>query len=125
MNARRVIGWLAAGLLLAAASVALCGAAGYARRYVLPITGELSVVNLEPNQAWRPCVVSVMLPDAGARTVTVSRVAGPLTYPISTSYDSGDTRIYEFDAPYWCTLSNGFAVAVVPACTGLVEVVFE
>ena len=117
-----------AGLLVLLAgltAVALAGAAGYARIYALPVSGELSIVNTEANATWRPCVLSVILPNVAARTVTVYRVSGNLSYAVGRSEATAQTFVYECPAHYWCGVSNGVKVTVSPACTGVVEVICE
>jgi len=52
-------------------------------------------------------------------------VAGELEYALSSQAAAAQTYVYEFEAEYWCDLSNGVRVAVTPACTGIVEVIYE
>jgi len=111
--------------LAAVAGMAAGGAAGFARTFILPADGELAVVNSQANVVWRPCVVSVICPTVAARTVTVYRVAGGLEYPVAQNAGTARVYVYEFEAVYWCGLSNGVKVCVRPACTGSVEVVYE
>jgi hypothetical protein len=115
---------MAAAAFLAVGAV-IAGAAGFARSFVMPADGVLAVVNTQANAVWRPCLVTVVCPDASARTVTVYRVAGALEYPVAEYAATARTFVYEFGANYWSGLSNGFKVVVSPACTGTVEVVYE
>lgn len=112
-------------LAVLAAGVCLADWRGYGRVYELPVSGVLAVVNTQKNSVWRPCLLSVMCPDVAARTVTVFRVAGPVEYPLARQAASAQTYVYEFESNYWCGLSNGVKVVVSPACTGMVEVVYE
>ena len=117
---------MSAGLLLVClAAAAIAGGAGYAKIYALPPSGELSVVNTDANATWRPCVLSVVLTNSAARTVTVYRVTGSLEYPVGRSAATAQTFVYECPANYWSGLSNGVKVTVSPACTGVVEVICE
>ena len=120
---RGIVGLLI--LLAGLAAVAVAGAAGFAKIYALPVSGELSIVNTEANAIWRPCVLSVMLPNAAARTVTVYRVSGNLSYAVGRSEATAQTFVYECPAHYWCGVSNGVKVTVSPACTGVVEIICE
>lgn len=104
---------------------AVAARAGYSRLFVLPVTGELTVRNTQKNEVWRPCVLSVVCPSSASRTVTVYRVAGELEYPIARQAAAAQTYVYEFEANYWCDFSNGVKVVVSPACTGIVEVIYE
>lgn len=107
------------------AGAAMAAHAGYSRLFFLPETGELTVRNMQKNDVWRPCVLSVVCPSSASRTVTVYRVTGELEYPIGQQAATAQTYVYEFDANYWCDLSNGVKVVVSPACTGIVEVMCE
>jgi hypothetical protein len=113
-------GFLVAGILLGAA-----GAAGFARTFAVPADGELAIVNTEQNAVWRVCAVAVVCPGVATRTVTIYRVAGALEYPVAESVASARTYVYEFEGTYWSGVSNGMKVVVRPACTGVVEVVYE
>ena len=104
---------------------ALAARVGFSRLFALPVTGELTVRNTQKNEVWRPCVLSVVCPTSASRTVTVYRVVGELEYPIARQAAAAQTYVYEFDANYWCALSNGVKVVVSPACTGIVEVIYE
>ena len=123
---KRILGF--SGLLVLVAglvAVALAGGPGFAHVYALPGSGELSITNTQANSVWRPCVLSVMLTSAAARTVTVYRVSGALEYPVGRSAATAQTYVYEFPVNYWCGVSNGVKVTVSPACTGTVEVIYE
>lgn len=104
---------------------AMAAKAGYSRLFALPVSGELTVRNTQKNEVWRPCVLSVVCPSSASRTVTVYRVAGELEYPIASYMATGQSYVYEFEANYWSGLSNGVKVVVRPACTGIVEVIYE
>jgi len=104
---------------------ALAAGTGLSRLFALPASGTLTVLNTQKNEVWRPCVISVLCPSSAARTVTVYRVVGELEYPIARQAATAQTYVYEFEANYWCSLSNGVRVAVSPACTGTVEVIYE
>lgn len=119
---KRMLGALA---LMSAAGLAGAGVAGFSRVFALPADGVLAVVNTQKNAVWRPCVVAVSFETAAARTVTVSRVAGTLEYPISVQAATARVYVYEFEAGYWSGLSNGVKVTVSPAEAGTVEVVYE
>lgn len=114
-------------LLLSVLSVglAIAGQAGYSRVFNLPGSGELTIRNTQKNTSWRPTVLAVMCPSSASRTVTVYRVAGELAYALTSQAATAQTYVYEFEAEYWCDLSNGVRVAVTPACTGIVEVIYE
>jgi len=112
-------------LLAAVAGMAVAGGTGYALNLVMPAGGELVIVNTQANAAWRPCLVSVVFPDVAMRTVSVYRVTGTLAYPLGQKAATAQTYVYEFQANYWCGVSNGVKVVVSPACTGTVEVVYE
>ena len=114
-----------AGVLLAAAVAWTALAAGFSGTYVMGPSGVVAVTNLQANSVWRPVAVAVMCPDASTRTVTVSRVVGGMEYTISQTAGTTASYVYEFDAAYWFALSNVLRVAVQPACTGMVEVVYE
>lgn len=105
--------------------LALAAGTGFSRLFALPADGTLTVRNTQKNEVWRPCVLSVLCPSTSARTVTVYRVAGELEFPIARQVATAQTYVYAFEADYWCTLSNGVKVVVSPACTGIVEVVYE
>jgi hypothetical protein len=106
-------------------SAAFAGRAGYSRVFNLPGSGELTIRNTQKNSSWRPTVVAVMCPSSASRTVMVYRVVGELEYALSSQAATAQTYVYEFEAEYWCDLSNGVRVAVTPACTGIVEVIYE
>jgi len=114
-------------LLLVALGTSACVAArvGYSKLFTLPASGELTFRNAQKHQIWRPCVVAVMCPSAASRTVTVYRVHGEMEYPIASRAAVAQTYVYEFEANYWCGMSNGVKVVVNPACTGTVEVIYE
>jgi len=118
INVVLLMGVLSVGL-------AIASGAGYSRVFDLPVSGELMIRNTQKNSAWRPAVVAVMCPSSASRTVTVYRVAGELEYALSSQAAAAQTYVYEFEAEYWCDLSNGVRVAVTPACTGIVEVIYE
>ena len=98
---------------------------GYSRVYPVPTSGVVSVVNDQANSSWRPVVVAFTAANAACRTVEVSRIAGALVYPIATQASTGTVFVYEFSGAYWSGVSNGFRLAVSPACTGKLEVVYE
>ena len=112
-------------LLTGLAAVTVAGVAGFSRTFALPASGILSVVNAQENEVWRPCVLSVICPSVAERTVTVYRVTGTLEYPVAQNASTARTYVYEFQANYWSGISNGVKVTVSPACTGIVEVVYE
>ena len=112
-----------AGVLLANVVLAVRG--GYSRFYALPASGELEIRNMEKNAVWRPCVLAVECPDVASRTVTIYRIAGSQEYPVTQQTATSKSYVYEFEGAYWSGLSNGVKVAVSPACTGLVEVIYE
>lgn len=98
---------------------------GYSKLFSLSASGELTIRNTQKNDVWRPCVLSVLCPSSASRTVSVYRVVGEAEYPISDYSAVGQSYVYEFEANYWCGLSNGVKVVVSPACTGVVEVIYE
>ena len=112
-------------LIALGTGAAMAARAGFSRLFVLPVSGELTVRNTQKNEVWRPCVLSVVCPSSASRTVTVYRVTGELEYPIARQTATAETYVYEFEANYWCALSNGVKVVVSPACTGIVEVIYE
>ena len=118
------------GLVLAAALLALAVAgnalaAGYGRRFSMGASGVVAVTNSQVNAVWRPAVLAVYCGTSAARTVTVTRVVGGMEYAISQTEGTATSYVYEFDGAYWFALSNVLRVAVQPACTGMVEVIFE
>jgi hypothetical protein len=120
---RKTIGMVLIVAAVGAGVVAATG--GFSRLFVLPGSGELTIRNTQKNQVWRPCVLSVICPDAASRTVSVYRVTGDLEYPIANYAATGQTYVCEFEVNYWCGLSNGVKVVVTPPCTGVVEVIYE
>lgn len=116
---------VAAILLVAIAGGTAVAAAGFSRIFEMPASGVVAIINTQRNEVWRPCVVSVICPGEAARTVTVYRVAGSVEYPIAQSEATAQAYVYEFRGNYWSGPSNGVKVAVRPACTGIVEVVYE
>ncbi len=117
--------WIALMVLVVGAGLAVAAGVGFSRLFMLPESGELTIRNSQKNDVWRPCVLSVICPSSASRTVTVSRVAGELEYPIANYAATGQTYVCEFEANYWCSLSNGVKVVVTPPCTGVVEVIYE
>lgn len=112
-------------LVVVATGVGVAASAGFSFLFALPGSGELTVRNSQKNSVWRPCALSVICPSSASRTVTVYKVAGALEYAIARAAGEAQVYVYEFETDYWCSLSNGVKVVVVPACTGLVEVVYE
>jgi len=112
-------------LLSAVAGLAVAGGTGYALKLAMPADGELAIINTQANVVWRPCLVSLVCPDVAMRTVSVYRVTGAMAYPIAQRAATAQTFVYEFEANYWCGVSNGVMVTVSPACTGTVEVIYE
>jgi len=104
---------------------AIATSVGYSRLFALPASGELTIRNAQKNDVWRPCVLAVMCASSDSRTVSVHRVVGELEYPIARLAATAQTYVYEFNVNYWCGLSNGVKVAVSPACTGTVEMIYE
>jgi hypothetical protein len=123
MLIRRVIATGLAVMLVAAGWAAY--GAGYGKIYPLPANGILEITNLQANATWKPKVVAVQCPDFAARTVTVSRANGAFEYPVAQAAATARSYAYEFEADYWFALSNVLKVAVSPATTGLVEVIYE
>ncbi|MBT7068306.1 MAG: hypothetical protein HN919_18560 [Verrucomicrobia bacterium] len=117
--------WIALMVLAVGAGLAVAAGAGYSRLFTLPESGELTIRNTQKNDVWRPCAVAVICPDTAGRTVSVYRVVGDLEYPITDYAATGQTYVCEFEANYWCSLSNGVKVVVTPPCTGVVEVIYE
>jgi len=122
---RRLLAILGVLTLAGIAGLAVAGGTGYALKLALPADGELAIVNTQANLVWRPCLVSVVCPDVAMRTVSVYRVTGAMAYPLAQKVVAAQTYIYEFQANYWCGVSNGVKVTVSPACTGTVEVIYE
>lgn len=118
-------GSIALLVMMLGTGLALAAGTGFSRLFALPADGTLTVRNTQKNEVWRPCVLSVLCPSSSARTVTVYRVVGELEYPIARQAATAQTYVYEFEANYWCSFSNGVKVVVSPACTGTVEVVYE
>ena len=120
---KRIVCVLLLGVL--SVGLAFAGRAGFSRRINLPGSGQLTNRNTQKNTSWRPTVLAVMCPNSASRTVKVYRVAGELEYALTSQAATAQTYVYEFEAEYWCDLSNGVRVAVTPACTGIVEVIYE
>ena len=118
-------GSIALLVMMLGTGLALAAGTGFSRLFALPADGTLTVRNTQKNEVWRPCVLSVLCPSSSARTVTVYRVVGELEYPIARQAATAQTYVYEFEANYWCDFSNGVKVVVSPACTGIVEVIYE
>ena len=112
-------------VLAVLAGAALAASVGYSHFLVLPPSGELTVRNIQDNAVWRPVLLTVVCDSSAARTLTIYRVAGDLEYPIARHTATGQSYVYEFEANYWCGVSNGVKVTVSPACTGTVEVIYE
>ena len=123
MKRTALAGGLIVAVLVAVAVTAL--AAGYGRTFTMGASGVVAVTNSQANSVWRPVILAVRCGDTASRTVTVSRVVGGMEYPIARTTGSGQTYVYEFDGVYWFSLSNVLQVAVEPACTGIVEVIYE
>ena len=117
--------WIALVVMAVGAGVVVAAGAGFSRLFTLPGSGELTIRNTQKNEVWRPCVLSVICPTSASRTVSVYRVVGDFEYPIAHYGATGQAYVYEFEANYWSGLSNGVKVVVSPACTGIVEVIYE
>jgi len=122
MRTRKKIG-LAAVLLGLAGVVAM--AAGFSVRYQLAPDGTVEIVNQQSHAVWRPTVVALQFGASADRTIEISRVAGSITYPIASFEAEGSTYVYEFEANYWFSRTQAMRVAVTPASTGIVEVIYE
>ena len=114
------------GLLLAAGlTSAFAARTGRGRVYAMPGTGVLAITNTQRNAVWRPATVTLRCPDVAERTVAILRGSEGLDYEVAAVTWEGQIYTYEFDANYWFVESNVLSVTVAPACTGMVEVIYE
>jgi hypothetical protein len=118
--------FLIAGMVvMSGLTMAFASRVGRGRVYAMPETGVLAITNTQKNAAWMPVTMTLQCPDVAMRTVSIYRRSGGMEYRVTAVTYEGRDYTYEFDADYWVVVSNVLRATVVPACTGLVEVIYE